>query len=141
MVDRAVLTTKFGELEKRIANVRGYNPPAAGDFTANQERLDLVAFNLMLAVQACLDIATHIIADEEWTVAVTLAESFERLAEHGVISQATAATLHGAVGLRNIVAHGYSSAAPERIHAAASTGLADLERFAQEVSTWLRTRS
>ena|SRR6476660_5486714 len=141
MVDRAVLTTKFVELEKRITNAQDHNPPDARDFEQNQEKLDLVAFNLMLAVQACLDIASHLIAEEEWAVAVNLAESFDRLAEHGVISQATAAPLRQAVGLRNIIAHGYSSAEPGRIHAAAATGLADLERFAKEVSTWLRTRS
>ncbi len=52
MVDRAVLTTKFGELEKRIAKVRGYNPPETGAFAEDPEKLDLVAFNLMRTATA-----------------------------------------------------------------------------------------
>jgi uncharacterized protein YutE (UPF0331/DUF86 family) len=139
MVDVDVLSAKLKELAHRIAKVRQYNPLAPEDLEKDGDRLDLVSFNLMLAIQACLDIASHVISDEEWTVAITMAESFRRLAEHEVISQATAAALNQAVGLRNIVAHGYSKVEPGLIHAAAKTGPADLERFAEEVSAWVRT--
>jgi uncharacterized protein YutE (UPF0331/DUF86 family) len=81
------------------------------------------------------------VLDAGWTVAVTMGESFHRLAEHGVLSQATAAALNRAVGLRNIVAHGYSRVEPGLIHAAATTGPADLERFGEEVAAWVRTHS
>jgi hypothetical protein len=37
------------------------------------------------------------------------------------------------------VVHGYSKAVPARFHAAATTGLTELEKFAQEVSTWMGT--
>jgi uncharacterized protein YutE (UPF0331/DUF86 family) len=49
--------------------------------------------------------------------------------------------LSDAVGLRNIVAHGYSGVDPAKIHAAARTGLPDLERFASEVGAWVQSRS
>src|SRR5882672_9846023 len=131
MVDRDILSAKLDELAHRIAKVRQLNPLDVGDLEREGDRLDLVSFNLMLAVQACLDIASHLISDESWTVAVTLGESFRRLAEHGVLSESTAAALNRAVALRNIVAHGYSAVEPGLIHAAATTGPADLERFAE----------
>ncbi len=37
---------------------------------------------MILAIQAALDVASYIIADEGWPVAATLAESFVRLDEH-----------------------------------------------------------
>jgi len=45
-----------------------------------------------------------------------------------------------AVGLRNVVAHGYAGVRPEMIHAAATTGLTDLEAFSREVAAWTRDR-
>jgi uncharacterized protein YutE (UPF0331/DUF86 family) len=45
-----------------------------------------------------------------------------------------------AVGLRNVVAHGYARVRPEMIHGAATTGLADLEAFSREVATWTQGR-
>ena len=77
------------------------------------------------------------VSDEDWAPVATARGALERLQERGVISKPTSLALHGAVGLRNIVAHGYGDVDPLQIHAAAKTGLADLERFASEVSAWV----
>lgn len=106
----------------------------------DRDALDLVAFNLMLAVQACADIASHVIAHEGWPPADTLAGGFERLRDRGVISAPVCAALARAVGLRNVVAHGYAGVRPELIHAAATAGVAALEAFAREVAAWARSR-
>jgi uncharacterized protein YutE (UPF0331/DUF86 family) len=106
----------------------------------DRDALDPVSFNLMLAVQSCLDIASHIIADEGWEPATTLAGSFRRMQEQGVIGTATAEALGRAAALRNILAHGYAAAEPRMIHAAAQEGAVDLERFTSEVGSWLAGR-
>jgi uncharacterized protein YutE (UPF0331/DUF86 family) len=102
--------------------------------------LDLVSFNLLLAVQTCLDLASHLISDEGWAPAATAREGLERLEEHGVISRQTLRSLQRAVGLRNVVAHGYSGADPTQIHTAAHLGLSDLEQFSREISAWVEGR-
>jgi uncharacterized protein YutE (UPF0331/DUF86 family) len=94
----------------------------------------------MLAVQICADIASHIIADEGWPLANNLAQGFERLAENGVITKASASQLQKAVGLRNVVAHGYTRVDADMIHAASTVGLDDLAAFSQEVANWLALR-
>jgi uncharacterized protein YutE (UPF0331/DUF86 family) len=100
MVDANIVAEKLKQLALRIAKVRAHCPPAPGDLAPEGDRLDLVSFNLFLAVQTCLDLATHLIADEGWAPAATAREAFERLAEHGVIAPETARSLHKAVGLR-----------------------------------------
>jgi len=140
MVDADLVAAKLRELAERIARVRARVPSQASAFAADRDTLDLVAFNLMLAVQSCLDIASHLIADEKWPPAATLGEAFERLCERGVLDRTTAEALRRATGLRNVVAHGYSAAAPDLLYLAATVGLVDLERFAQQVSAWARTR-
>jgi uncharacterized protein YutE (UPF0331/DUF86 family) len=140
MVDANVVAAKLRELDDRIARVRAHLPAAASALAADRDALDLVAFNLMLAVQVCLDVASHLIADEAWPAAASLGEAFQRLGEQGVLTQPTAAALRRAAGLRNVVAHGYAEAHPDLLHAAASGGLPDLERFASEVSAWVRGR-
>lgn len=141
MVDANVLAEKLKQLSRRIGKVREHCPADPKDLTPDSDALDLVSFNLLLAVQTTLDLATHLIADEGWAPAATAREAFERLEEHGVISKPTARSLREAVGLRNIVAHVYDAVDPALIHAAASTGLSDLERFAAELSAWLADRS
>lgn len=140
MVDTNLVTAKLRELAERIARVRMHCPPQASDLAADPDALDLVSFNLMLAVQTGVDLASHLISDEDWPPAATYAEAFQRLYEHGVLSQQTADTLGRAAGLRNVVAHGYGGVDPELIHRAAAHGLADLERFSREVSAWIEGR-
>lgn len=136
MVDRDLVAGKLSELAEHLARVRARRRATAEELRRDRDALDLVAFNLMLAVQACADIASHFIADEGWAAAPSLGAAFERLRDQGVISAPVCQALTRAVGLRNVVAHGYAGVRPETIHAAATAGLADLEAFAREVATW-----
>lgn len=140
MVDRDLLAAKLAELHDRIQRVRANVLESAAALRANQDALDLVSFNLMLSVQVCADMASHLIADEGWPVATSLAEGFARLEQFGVLEHATAAALQQAVGLRNVVAHGYAGLDVERCFEAARHGLADLESFAQQVSVWAQAQ-
>jgi len=137
MVDANVLAEKLKLLSRRVEKVRVHCPADPRDLKPESDALDIVSFNLLLAVQTSVDLANHLISDESWAPAATAREAFERLEEHGVISRETARSLREAVGLRNIVAHVYDAVDPAQIHAAASTGLSDLERFAAELSAWL----
>ncbi len=137
MVNANVVTAKLRDLADSIAQVRRHCPADAAVLVDNRDVRDLVSFNLMLAVQACSDIASHLIADEGWPPAPSLADSFRQLQERGVLSEPVAAALGQAASLRNVIAHGYSKADHLRIHSAAVHGLADLERFAAEVSAWV----
>lgn len=137
-MDRRLLTSKLAELADRVARARAHSKPTAAALTADRDALDLVSFNRMLAVQSCTDIASHVIADEGWRPAGTLADGFARLAEHGVISEKTKLAMTRAVGLRNVVAHGYAGIDPARLHAAATLGVSDLDAFAAEVASWVR---
>jgi uncharacterized protein YutE (UPF0331/DUF86 family) len=141
MVDVNVVAAKLDELSDFISRIRSHRPGDAATLANDRDSRDLVSYNLVLAVQACLDLASHLIADEEWELATTASDSFLILAKHGVIPRATAEVLKQAASLRNILVHGYSKAVPDRIYAAATSGLGDLERFADELTTWLRTRS
>ena len=141
MVQRDLVTSKLAELAERVARIQAKCPPDAAGLTADSDALDIVSFNLMLAVQVCADIASHIIADEEWVPAKSIAESFSRIEEQGVIGGATADSLRRAVGLRNVVAHGYGHVDAKMVFAAATAGLLDLDRFAREVAAWVRART
>lgn len=93
----------------------------------------------MVAVQCCLDIASHVIADQGWVQAPTMAASFERLADNAVISRDVAGSLGRAVGFRNVVAHGYVAMNIDALWQAAGPGLGDLESFAGQIAHWMKS--
>jgi uncharacterized protein YutE (UPF0331/DUF86 family) len=141
VVNRDVVAAKLADLAGRVARIRRHTKASAAELAADQDAFELVSFNLMLAVQVCSDIASHIIADDRLPAVRSLGEAFARLAEHGMLSSQTAQGLSRAAGFRNVVAHGYVSIDPAIVHRAASDGIGDLDRFAQEIAAWCNTQA
>lgn len=141
MVRADLVTARLAEVADRVERVRAHCPADASALARDRDALDLVSFNLMLAVQAASDIASHLIADEGWPPAATLAAAFLRLRDHGVLSPETAGAMGRAAGFRNVVAHGYGDVDPQAVFVAATVGLADLDAFAIEIATWLGRRA
>jgi uncharacterized protein YutE (UPF0331/DUF86 family) len=141
MVNRSLLSSKLADLADLADRLARARRPLAARIEADRDAFDVVSFNLMLAVQICSDIASHLIADEHWPAAKNLAQGFSRLEEQGVLSSAIAQALRKAVGLRNSVAHGYAGVDPLAVHAAASHDLADLEAFARAVASWAASQT
>lgn len=106
MDDLEALAPKLAALGDRIERVRQHRPATANALIADRDRFDLVSYDLMLAIHACTDIATHLIADEGWPPARDLAEAFRRLHEREVISRETSDALARATGAR----------LPDRLH-------------------------
>jgi uncharacterized protein YutE (UPF0331/DUF86 family) len=89
MVNANLVVSKLANITEQVAQVRKHRKTTAAELAADQDARELVAFNLMLAVQGCADIAAHLIADEGWAPAVNLPGSFRRLHDHGVVSEST----------------------------------------------------
>lgn len=130
------MAAKWTELAERLGQVRKHRKATLPELEANRDATELVAFNLMLAVQVCADVANHLIADEGWPAPRTAGEAFTRLGEQGVISPELAAALRLAVGFRNVIVHGYAGADLRPVHRAATTGVDDLDAFARAVAKW-----
>jgi uncharacterized protein YutE (UPF0331/DUF86 family) len=135
-----LVVAKLADIASRLRMVTKHRKPNVSDYVAEPEARDLVAFNLMLAVQSAADLATHIIGGEGLVPVRTVAESFERIAEASVISPQLAARLRKAVGFRNGNAHGNAKRDLEGLSRAAGEGVADLESFVQEVAAWAQER-
>jgi uncharacterized protein YutE (UPF0331/DUF86 family) len=136
MIAAAVLTAKLADISSRLTSVRKHRAPDADAYASNHDARDLVAFNLMLAVQSAADLALHIVSDEGLTAVQTVGEAFSRLGEHCVLEPALATRLRRAVSFRNLVAHGYAQLNLQALHEAATLGVDDLERYAQSIASW-----
>jgi uncharacterized protein YutE (UPF0331/DUF86 family) len=140
VVDFEIVTAKLVALDRHIAQVRKHVPQTWDQLLSDQDKADLVSFNLMLALQTCIDLATHVISDQGWTPAGRSADAFVRLDAHGVLTPETANALSRAVGVRNLIAHAYGTVDFQKLFQAAQGGLSDFERFAEELSRWMTTR-
>lgn len=119
----------------KIARARGWLADAEGLIGREERRdRDLGAFYLFLAIQECIDLATHWVADAGWPVPDDAGASFDLLADRGVLDRGVAAGMRGSVGLRNRIGHGYTAIDHERIGRELGQGAEILRAFLAAVA-------
>jgi uncharacterized protein YutE (UPF0331/DUF86 family) len=89
----------------------------------------VIVLNLFVAIQDCLDLAIHWLADAGWDTPNTYAEVFNVLAEHAVIPRELATRLAAAAAFRNLVAHQYGDLDSRRVCDLAARDLEGLDTF------------
>ncbi|MEA2085132.1 MAG: DUF86 domain-containing protein [Thermodesulfobacteriota bacterium] len=102
---------------------------------------DIIVLNLERAVQVCVDIAAHIIAEFDVRTPMSMADSFTRLHEAGVITNSTGEKLRKSVGFRNIAIHEYQSINWDVVYSVITDHLDDFRLYAREVLEWLEERN
>jgi len=139
VVDRPLLAKRVAIVRDAVARIRSVLPPSRAEFEADRTAREVVVLNLFVAIQACLDLATHWLADEGWDVPQRYGEIFLALADHDVIPRPLALRLVAATGLRNLVAHQYGALDWARLHATASSPeIDDLETFCAALAAKIR---
>jgi uncharacterized protein YutE (UPF0331/DUF86 family) len=132
VVERDVALGKIATLDRclqRIAEVRGER---RADLTPVDVD-DIVLLNLQRAVQAAIDLATHIVATEGYGLAGSVAENFTLLEQQGILAPELAAQLRRMVGFRNIAVHNYQDLDPRIVEAIVTRHLGDLSSFSARV--------
>jgi uncharacterized protein YutE (UPF0331/DUF86 family) len=129
VVDKTVLADKVAAVRDAVARIRSVLPASEALFQQDRTAREVVALNLFVGIQTCVDLASHWLADEGWDVPGTYGEIFTALADHQVIDRDLASRLAGASGLRNLIAHQYGIVDWRRIYAVAASELEDLVAF------------
>lgn len=126
MVDRTVLSNKIAAIRDAVRRIREVLPASREAFAADRTAREIVVLNLFVAIQECLALATHWLADAGIEVPESYGRVLLRLGERGDIDRELAARLASATGLRNLIAHRYGALDSDRVHAIASNQLDDL---------------
>ncbi len=105
MTDPDLVEKKLAQIETYVSELRRLAKPDALGTDLREERF--VEHTLQLAIQAALDVASHIVSDERLGEPATNRELFDRLLRRGYVSAPLAATLRDMAGFRNILVHGY----------------------------------
>jgi len=120
-------------LEKKLAfiatcarELRQLSQPESIAHDVREERF--VAHTLQIAIQAALDIASHIVSDGRLGEPRTNQELFDLLRHHWLSSTLTE-TMRQMVGFRNIVVYGSQSVDPEIMRDIVEHRLDDLLAF------------
>lgn len=128
MPDRDIVLAKVAAIQrclKRIKDVTGLKPDTLDELNVQ----DIFVLNLQRAVQATIDLATHIIASEGLGIPDTIKGNFVLLDDAGIINKRLSKKMQAMVGFRNIAIHDYQSLDVEILKSILVKHLKDLEDF------------
>lgn len=129
MVDRRIVAEKVDSAERSLKRVNSHRGESLEQFLSNNDAQDIVLFHLMQAIQGCIDLAAHVVSDEEIGLAASTRDFFYLLSDNGVITRDLSERMIKAVGFRNLVAHEYAKLDLEKVYAIAAEGAKDVEEF------------
>ena len=133
MVDRPLVLRKIEKIETYLGSIQKKKDPGNDAFQKDRDLQSIVLFNLIQAIQACSDIAAHIISDAGWEMPGSQAESFETLAKKKVISPQLSRKMIQMSGFRNRIVHEYEKIDLKIVHKVWRRNSKDLDTFCRTV--------
>ena len=136
-MDREVIEQKLESLRHCLQRIADKCPSDAETLGRDPDLQDIVAVNLIRAVQLCVDIGAHLIAGTQAPPPDTMGQTFDILATDGIIPESLATQLKKAVGFRNIAVHNYGVIDWTIVHTIARHHLGDFTEFAKVIASGL----
>jgi len=140
-MDRDVIEQKLESLRRCLRRIELKCPRDSASLVADIDLQDIVSLNLSRAVQISVDIGAHLIAGMEVPPPDTMGQTFDLLAQEGVVNFELASSLKKAVGFRNIAVHNYESINWEIVHSIVKYHLEDFANFAKVVAMRLQMKA
>ncbi len=132
MTDRTLVEKKLATIVSAVSDLRRLARLDQLRHDVREERF--VEHTLQLAVQAALDVASHIVSDEALGEPQTNRHLFDLLARAGWLESDMADQLSRMAGFRNVLVHGYDDVDLAVVEDVVRNRLDDLLGFVTAVS-------
>ena len=137
MTDADLIYKKLAFIETCLRELRELAHPELIEQDLREERF--VAHTLQLAIQAALDIASHIVSDERLGEPERNRQLFELLVKNGWAPGELSKPLARMVGFRNVLVHGYQDVDKAVVRDVAESHLDDLDTYVAAIRARMRS--
>ena len=136
MVDRDLILRKLSDLERYLVQVTEYRDISPDRYREDWRSQRVIERTLQMAIEACVDVAAHVIADRGLPVPGTYAEVFDVLGQAGLIDLGLRDAMVRMARFRNVIVHEYTRIDPEIVVQILRHHLDDLTRFRTAALGW-----
>ena len=133
MVNPIIILKKVVFIRDHLGRVRAQQDCTLEEFLRDRNRQDVVCFNLMQAIQACADLANHLVSDQGWGIPGSYGETVEILVREKVINEPQGEIYRQMVAFRNRIAHRYAETDFKEVYEIMTKQLSDLNDFVEAI--------
>jgi len=136
MVDEEMIKNRLLKLEEYISDLEEYSSIQWSDYKTNKVVRRFIERTLQLAIESCLDIGSHIIADQRWGIVDTNRDIFKILYEKNIIKDNLDNYIKMAQ-FRNVIVHDYTKLDDEIIFSILIKHLEDLKKYFKWIKEYI----
>ncbi|MDK2932183.1 MAG: hypothetical protein PWR07_2314 [Bacillota bacterium] len=133
MVEEEVIRNRLKYLDEYISDLEEERHLTWEEFLTSKKTRRYVERTLQLAVECCLDIGHHIIAEERLREPADNKDVFSVLHEAGFLRHPDVARLRQMADFRNIVVYDYTRLDPALVFGILKNGTTDLADFSLDI--------
>ena len=137
MLDSRDILRKLERLSNEREKLEAARRLSREEFKMTDLVQDAACYSLIVAIQACIDIASHIVAALGLRKPSGSRDLFAVLAEQGILSRELVSDMEGMVGFRNILTHEYWIVDFDRVYDGLQTDLQDFDQFREQILAFL----
>jgi uncharacterized protein YutE (UPF0331/DUF86 family) len=127
-----------GEIKESLHILRGYIPKGKEQILKDSTILGSIKYNLIVAIQGCIDICNHIVAKKGGRAPQDYGDCFKLMAELGILEENISNQLAQMAKFRNLLIHLYWQVDNERIYEILIKNLDDIEHFLSAIGSFLK---
>ena len=127
MTDQDLVAKKLAFIETCLRELRQQARPDC--LSTDVREIRFVEHTLQIAIQAALDVASHIVSDNRLGEPRTNRELFDLLGRHGWLTPSLTNVMRDMGGFRNVLVHGYAEVDVNVVRDILDCHLPDFEAF------------
>ena len=128
-----IIEGKIDIIERNLEFLKEYREIGEDEFLNSYKDVQAVKYSLLEIIEACIDIASHIISAKGFERPESYAEMFEILGRRDIINKGLAEKLAEMARFRNILVHGYAKIDNLRVLEIVKSELKDIEEFIKQI--------
>jgi len=135
--DEDTIRSLSSELVGALSYLRELAALPQGDFLSDPHKIASAKYNFIVAIEASVDIGSHLIGKNRWRTPESYADTFRVLGEEGVLEVPFVHDLVRMARFRNRLVHLYWEIDDLEVYRILTTRLDDLERLMKEIGRYI----
>ena len=137
MISKDVVNAMIDIIDENIRLIEEIRSQDYESFSGSFRDIQAAKHSLQEAIEACLDIGNHIIAEKGFRRPEDYKEIFMVMEEEGIIDHVLSTKLQEMARFRNLLVHRYGEIDTRRIYIIMSDGLKDIRAFAKMILKYI----
>jgi uncharacterized protein YutE (UPF0331/DUF86 family) len=140
LVDKLLIGRKLAQIDTYLKQIGDFSRISLNRYKIDWKTQRIVERTLHILIEACVDIANHIISDQEMRLPTGYADTFKVLMENKVIGKNLCGTLEKMARFRNVVVHQYETIDPTIVVSILHRDLRDFEKYKKAIIKYLSSQ-